>query len=185
MAEEKKNWLGPYIPEGSWIREIIQQAKLAYYLMLDPRVNPLTKLIPLAALAYLVMPVDISPDFVPVLGQIDDVGILMLGLRFFFPVMSIATLVAFYFLVRQLVSATAALFGLALFAAAWWPSLRSSLPAEGSIYSVIFAFFLNSTMYASIAFSLFSFRNAARICSLTMARGIFFPSRTIDAECSA
>ena len=84
MAEEKKNWLGPYIPEGSWIREIIQQAKLAYSLMLDPRVNPLTKLIPLAALAYLVMPVDISPDFVPVLGQIDDVGILMLGLRFFF-----------------------------------------------------------------------------------------------------
>lgn len=84
MAEEKKNWLGPYIPEGSWIREIIQQAKLAYYLMLDPRVNPLTKLIPIAALAYLVMPVDISPDFVPVLGQIDDVGILMLGLRFFF-----------------------------------------------------------------------------------------------------
>jgi uncharacterized membrane protein YkvA (DUF1232 family) len=84
MAEEKKNWLGPYIPEGSWIRDIIQQAKLAYYLMLDPRVNPLTKLIPIAALAYLVMPVDISPDFVPVLGQIDDVGILMLGLRFFF-----------------------------------------------------------------------------------------------------
>ncbi len=84
MAEEKKNWLGPYIPEGSWIREIVQQAKLAYYLMLDPRVNPLTKLIPIAALAYLVMPVDISPDFVPVLGQIDDVGILMLGLRFFF-----------------------------------------------------------------------------------------------------
>ena len=84
MAEEKKNWLGPYVPEGSWIREIIQQAKLAYYLMLDPRVNPLTKLIPIAALAYLVMPVDISPDFVPVLGQIDDVGILMLGLRFFF-----------------------------------------------------------------------------------------------------
>lgn len=52
-------------------------------------------------------------------------------------------------------------------------------------FTVIFAFFRNSTMYASIAFSLFSFHNAARICSLTIARGIFFPSRTIDAECSA
>ena len=84
MADEKKNWLGPYIPEGSWIREILQQAKLAYYLMLDPRVNPLAKLIPIAAVAYLVLPVDLSPDFVPVLGQLDDAAILMLGLRFFF-----------------------------------------------------------------------------------------------------
>lgn len=65
-----------------------------------------------------------------------------LGLRFFFPVMSIATLIAFYFLLRQLVSVPAALFGLALYAAAWWPSLRSSLTAEGTIYSVTFAFFL-------------------------------------------
>ena len=84
MTEEKKNWLGPYIPEGSWIREIVQQAKLAYYLMLDPRVHPLTKLIPIAAAAYLILPVDLSPDFVPVIGQLDDVAILMLGLRFFF-----------------------------------------------------------------------------------------------------
>lgn len=84
MAEEKKNWLGPYIPQGSWMREIVQQAKLAYYLMLDPRVNPLAKLIPVAALAYLVFPFDLSPDIVPVIGQLDDVAILMLGLRFFF-----------------------------------------------------------------------------------------------------
>ena len=69
-----------------------------------------------------------------------------------------------------------------------------SLPNGGSAaqtlgrtasFTVIFAFFLSSTRYASIAFFPFSFRNAARICSLTMASGIFFPSRTIVAECSA
>ena len=86
MAEEKKNWLGPYIPQGSWMREIVQQAKLAYYLMLDPRVNPLAKLIPVAALVYLVLPFDLSPDIIPVIGQLDDVAILMLGLRFFFEI---------------------------------------------------------------------------------------------------
>jgi len=83
MADEKKNWLGPYIPQGSWIREILQQAKLAYYLMIDPRVNPLAKLIPIAAAAYLVLPIE-PTDVIPVLGQIDDVGIMLIGLRIFF-----------------------------------------------------------------------------------------------------
>ena len=82
--EEKHNWIGPYIPEGSIFRELIQQVKLAYHLMLDPRVNSLTKLIPVAALAYLVLPTDIAPDFIPVLGQLDDVAILLFGLRMFF-----------------------------------------------------------------------------------------------------
>jgi hypothetical protein len=53
-----------------------------------------------------------------------------LGLRFFFVVMGIATLVPFYLLV------------LALYAAAWWPSLSSRQTSEGTIYAVLFAFLL-------------------------------------------
>ncbi len=82
--EEKHNWLGPYIPEGSFLRELIQQAKLAYYLVLDPRVHPLTKLIPLFAVGYLLLPTDIIPDVIPIVGQLDDLVVLMLGLRLFF-----------------------------------------------------------------------------------------------------
>ena len=65
-----------------------------------------------------------------------------LGLRFFFPVLGIATLVVFYFLLRQLVSVQSALFGLALFAVAWWPALRSRQTSEGTIYAVLFAFLI-------------------------------------------
>lgn len=61
------------------------------------------------------------------------------GLHFFFIVMSIVTLAAFYLLLRQLVSVPVALFGFALFAAAWWPSLRARQAAEGTIYAVFFA----------------------------------------------
>lgn len=61
-----------------------------------------------------------------------------LGLRFFFVAMSIATLPIFYLLLRQLVSAPVALFGMALYAAAWWPSLRARQPTEGTIYAVLF-----------------------------------------------
>lgn len=83
MAEEKRNWLGPYIPEGGFFREALQQVKLAYSLMLDPRVPVITKLIPIAALAYLISPIDISPDVIPGLGQVDDLAIVFLGLRTF------------------------------------------------------------------------------------------------------
>lgn len=84
MADEKKNWLGPYVPQGNFFREIVQQAKLAYNLMLDPRVHPLTKLIPVAAVAYLFMPIDFIPDMFLGVGQVDDIAIVMLGLRLFF-----------------------------------------------------------------------------------------------------
>lgn len=86
MAGEKKNWLGPYIPEGSFIRELLQQLRLAYHLMLDARVPALAKLIPIASFAYLLFPVDLSPDVVPVLGQLDDLAVVLLGLRVFFEV---------------------------------------------------------------------------------------------------
>ena len=65
-----------------------------------------------------------------------------LGLRFFFPVIAVVTLIVFYFLLRQLVSVQSALFGLALFAIAWWPALRSRQTSEGTIYAVLFAFLI-------------------------------------------
>ncbi len=85
MAEEKKNWLGPYIPQGNILRDVVQQIKLVYHLMLDRRVHPLAKLIPIAAIAYVISPVDFIPGaVVPILGQMDDVAVFMLGLRLFF-----------------------------------------------------------------------------------------------------
>jgi uncharacterized membrane protein YkvA (DUF1232 family) len=86
MAEEKKNWLGPYIPQGNVLRDVVQQIKLVYHLMLDPRVHPLAKLIPIAAVAYVFLPVDLVPDIIPVLGQMDDAAIVMLGIRTFFEI---------------------------------------------------------------------------------------------------
>jgi uncharacterized membrane protein YkvA (DUF1232 family) len=82
--EEKHNWIGPYIPEGNLFRDLIQQVKLAYHLMVDPRVHPLAKLIPVAALGYLLLPTDLIPDVIPILGQMDDVVVLLFGLRMFF-----------------------------------------------------------------------------------------------------
>ena len=51
--------------------------------MLDPQVSILAKLIPAAVLAYVIMPFDLIPDVVPVLGQLDDVAVILLGIRLF------------------------------------------------------------------------------------------------------
>jgi len=84
MAEEKRNWLGPYLAQENWLKELVQQAKLAWGLLGDKRVPLITKLIPVAAIAYLISPIDIVPDSLPLLTQLDDAAILMLGLRLFF-----------------------------------------------------------------------------------------------------
>lgn len=52
-------------------------------LFLDRRVGMAPRLILLGALAYVFSLVDISPDFIPFLGQLDDLTVLTLAGRFF------------------------------------------------------------------------------------------------------
>ncbi len=78
------------------LSEIVQNARLAWKLFRDPRVSKATKfLIPGIAVAYLLLPVDIIPDFIPVLGQLDDVAIIALAIKFFID-MSPSWLVQYY-----------------------------------------------------------------------------------------
>ncbi len=50
-------------------------------LVTDPRVPRRRKLLLLALVAYLVMPLDLVPDFIPVAGQLDDAILVALVLR--------------------------------------------------------------------------------------------------------
>jgi uncharacterized membrane protein YkvA (DUF1232 family) len=47
----------------------------------DPRVARRHKVVLLGAGAYLAMPIDLVPDFIPVLGQLDDAFVVALALR--------------------------------------------------------------------------------------------------------
>jgi uncharacterized membrane protein YkvA (DUF1232 family) len=51
---------------------IPNMAKLLWRLLRDPRVPRRTKLVVGAAVAYLVSPIDLIPEFVPVIGFADD-----------------------------------------------------------------------------------------------------------------
>lgn len=58
-------------------------AKLFWRLVKDPRVGLRPKLVLTGVLAYVVLPTDLVPDFIPVLGQVDDLVVIFLGLKFF------------------------------------------------------------------------------------------------------
>ncbi len=48
----------------------------------DPRTPRLAKLVVLAIIAYAISPIDLIPDFVPVLGYLDELILLPLAIRF-------------------------------------------------------------------------------------------------------
>jgi uncharacterized membrane protein YkvA (DUF1232 family) len=78
------------------LSDIVGNARLAWKLFRDPRVSRATKfLIPGIAVAYLLLPIDILPDFIPVLGQLDDLAVIALAIKFFID-MSPSWLVQYY-----------------------------------------------------------------------------------------
>lgn len=67
----------------SWVKELYRQARLAWGLFWDRRVPWAIKLIPPAALIYLISPIDLIPDFGLGLGQLDDLAVILLGFKLF------------------------------------------------------------------------------------------------------
>ena len=62
---------------------LLSDAHLSLRLLREPAVPPYLKAVPLAALAYVLSPLDFLPDFFPIVGQLDDLGVVILGLKVF------------------------------------------------------------------------------------------------------
>ena len=65
------------------IRRMPTYIRLVWALIRDGRVPAGQKLILAGIGAYLFFPIDLIPDFVPVLGQLDDLAVVLLGLDLF------------------------------------------------------------------------------------------------------
>lgn len=63
------------------LRDLPNFLRLLYGLITDPRVSTLDKLFVGAAVAYVVAPEDILPNFIPLIGEVDELFILILALR--------------------------------------------------------------------------------------------------------
>ena len=69
----------PQLQDSRHVREL----KLMRRLLLDERVPLWQKAIPVAAAVYLVSPLDLIPDVLPVVGQLDDLVVLLGSMRLF------------------------------------------------------------------------------------------------------
>lgn len=76
-------------PGGGWLakpglmRTLLVQARLALRLIREPAVPTLIKMVPAIAALYLIWPLDFLPDLFPVLGQLDDLGVVLAVLGLF------------------------------------------------------------------------------------------------------
>ena len=59
--------------------QLFRQMTALWFMLKDPRVPRAPKVLAFAVLAYALSPIDLIPDFIPVLGLLDDLILLPLG----------------------------------------------------------------------------------------------------------
>lgn len=67
----------------SMLSAMMDQIRLVWFLLTDGKVSMLTKAIIPVALLYVISPIDFIPDVILGLGQLDDLGVIMVGLAMF------------------------------------------------------------------------------------------------------
>ena len=65
----------------TYVRQLPQYLRLLGGLITDSRVATIDKLLVAGAMAYILMPIDLIPDFIPFFGEIDDVYLLVIALQ--------------------------------------------------------------------------------------------------------
>lgn len=73
--------MSPILPRLKLWAGAIKRGVLALWLAArDPRVPQLAKIVAMVVAAYALSPIDLIPDFIPVLGYLDDLLIVPLGI---------------------------------------------------------------------------------------------------------
>jgi len=64
-----------------YIRQLPSFLRLLFGLITDRRVAMVDKLLVAGAIAYIITPIDLIPDFIPFIGEVDDVYLLVIALQ--------------------------------------------------------------------------------------------------------
>ena len=89
--EELKKYQGEYSETKLWNKlrkfagklgkDVVYQILVLYYVMKSPDVPLKTKSIVIGALGYLILPIDLIPDVIPVLGFTDDAAAIAMAYK--------------------------------------------------------------------------------------------------------
>lgn len=63
------------------VKELPNFLRLLYGLLTDTRVPSIDKMVVAGAIAYILLPLDLVPDFIPFIGEVDDVFLLILAIQ--------------------------------------------------------------------------------------------------------
>lgn len=77
MATRLKSWLS--LPSAT--RTAYASLKLAVRLLRDPQVPAWLKALPMLGVVYVLSPLDFVPDIFPVIGQMDDLAIVLMAVE--------------------------------------------------------------------------------------------------------
>ncbi len=80
-ADSRKAGVAAFDPMWQLIKRLPKYARLSAALARDPRLPASSKAMLIVGGAYLVSPIDLVPGFIPVAGQLDDLYVVLLGLR--------------------------------------------------------------------------------------------------------
>ncbi len=61
-------------------RSVLRPALQLYYVWISPNTPHWAKAVVVGALVYFISPIDAIPDFIPGVGYVDDVGVMVLAL---------------------------------------------------------------------------------------------------------
>src|SRR5580765_4273618 len=64
----------------AWARELKTQLLTLWYCRADPRTPLAAKIVAALVVAYALSPIDLIPDFIPILGYLDDLILVPLGI---------------------------------------------------------------------------------------------------------
>lgn len=83
MASKANKSATEQITDPGFLGELWQQIRLVYYLIRDSEVPLYLKILPFVGILYALFPLDIVTDVIPVIGQLDDLTILIIGAKVF------------------------------------------------------------------------------------------------------
>jgi uncharacterized membrane protein YkvA (DUF1232 family) len=79
MAARLTSWL----TRPALLRSLLERLRLAVRLLREPAVPLGVKALTALPLLYVVSPIDLLPDIIPVIGQLDDLGVVLAAIELF------------------------------------------------------------------------------------------------------
>jgi len=72
-----------WLSRPALLKTLASRMRLAVRLFREPAVALLAKAVPVLAVLYVVSPIDFVPDVIPVLGQLDDLAVVLIAIETF------------------------------------------------------------------------------------------------------